>query len=238
MRGPLPSTNPLEAWRKPPASGLRATWLGHSTVLIEIDGLRVLTDPVWGPRASPSRLAGPKRFQPVPVVCLLLVLFLAAYFAERWEFLRELRESRGAAAALERLPNTLRPHLPRLLHVPEAPKPGRPPRTFAQFQGLLPRTTFAIVVTLAASGLGTVLMARIAGVPILPMACAADRAWYLDRWDRFMIPKPFATVCVGVGPPHPVPRSVPLDDIERHRAAVQEAVMSVMRECEHAVRSH
>ena len=36
-------------------------------MLIEIDGLRVLTDPVWGPRASPSRLAGPKRFQPVPV---------------------------------------------------------------------------------------------------------------------------------------------------------------------------
>src|SRR5882672_11378199 len=66
-RGPLPSMNPLEAWAKPPASGLRATWLGHSTVLIEIDGLRVLTDPVWGPRASPSRLAGPKRFQPVPV---------------------------------------------------------------------------------------------------------------------------------------------------------------------------
>ena len=65
--GPLPSVNPLEAWRKPAGSGLRATWLGHSTVLIEIDGLRVLTDPVWGARASPSRLAGPKRFQPVPV---------------------------------------------------------------------------------------------------------------------------------------------------------------------------
>jgi L-ascorbate metabolism protein UlaG (beta-lactamase superfamily) len=66
-RGPLPSMNPLETWTRPPSSGLRATWLGHSTVLIEIDGLRVLTDPVWGPRASPSRLAGPKRFQPVPV---------------------------------------------------------------------------------------------------------------------------------------------------------------------------
>ena len=66
-RGPLPSMNPLETWAKPPASRLRATWLGHSTVLIEIDGLRVLTDPVWGTRASPSRLAGPKRFQPVPV---------------------------------------------------------------------------------------------------------------------------------------------------------------------------
>jgi L-ascorbate metabolism protein UlaG (beta-lactamase superfamily) len=66
-RGPLPSMNPLEIWAKAPASGLRATWLGHSTVLLELDGLRVLTDPVWGPRASPMRLAGPKRFQPVPI---------------------------------------------------------------------------------------------------------------------------------------------------------------------------
>jgi L-ascorbate metabolism protein UlaG (beta-lactamase superfamily) len=65
--GPLPAVNPLEAWTRRPATGLRATWLGHSTVLIEIDGLRVLTDPVWGARASPLRLAGPKRFQPVPV---------------------------------------------------------------------------------------------------------------------------------------------------------------------------
>ncbi len=66
-KAPLPSMSPLDAWAKRAGSGLRATWLGHSTVLIEIDGHRVLTDPVWGARASPSRLAGPKRFQPVPV---------------------------------------------------------------------------------------------------------------------------------------------------------------------------
>jgi len=66
-QGPLPSLDPTARWSKKPQSGLRATWLGHSTVLIEIDGLRVLTDPVWGPRASPSRLVGPKRFQPVPI---------------------------------------------------------------------------------------------------------------------------------------------------------------------------
>jgi L-ascorbate metabolism protein UlaG (beta-lactamase superfamily) len=65
--GPLPSLDPRDTWRRGAGSGLRATWLGHSTVLLEIDGLRVLTDPVWGPRASPSTLAGPKRFQPVPV---------------------------------------------------------------------------------------------------------------------------------------------------------------------------
>lgn len=66
-KAPLPSLDPRAVWTKKPASGLRATWLGHSTVLLEIGGYRVLTDPVWGPRASPSRLIGPKRFQPVPL---------------------------------------------------------------------------------------------------------------------------------------------------------------------------
>jgi L-ascorbate metabolism protein UlaG (beta-lactamase superfamily) len=64
---PLPSLSPLDAWSRPADTGLRATWLGHSTVLLEIDGLRILTDPVWGDRASPYGFAGPKRFQPVPV---------------------------------------------------------------------------------------------------------------------------------------------------------------------------
>jgi len=44
------------------ASGLRVTWFGHSASLIEIDGMRVLVDPVWEPRASPFSFMGPKRF--------------------------------------------------------------------------------------------------------------------------------------------------------------------------------
>jgi L-ascorbate metabolism protein UlaG (beta-lactamase superfamily) len=64
---PLPSEDPRDAWQRRPDGGLRATWLGHSTVLIEIDGRHVLTDPVWSERASPYRFAGPRRFQPVPV---------------------------------------------------------------------------------------------------------------------------------------------------------------------------
>ena len=65
--GPLPSVNPLARWARPVETGLRATWLGHSTVLLEVDGARVLTDPVWGERVSPLSFVGPKRFQPVPV---------------------------------------------------------------------------------------------------------------------------------------------------------------------------
>jgi L-ascorbate metabolism protein UlaG (beta-lactamase superfamily) len=96
---PLPALNPLPAWHRAPGSKLRATWLGHSTVLIEIDGLRVLTDPVWGPRASPSRLAGPKRFQPVPVPLRalppldLIVISHDHYDHLDFPTIRELRKS-------------------------------------------------------------------------------------------------------------------------------------------------
>ncbi|GAB2814939.1 MBL fold metallo-hydrolase [Streptomyces daliensis] len=50
-----------------PGTGLRVTWLGHASVLVEIDGHRVLFDPVWGERCSPFAFAGPRRFHPMPV---------------------------------------------------------------------------------------------------------------------------------------------------------------------------
>ncbi len=41
----------------------RITWVGHSTLLVQVDGLNLLTDPHWGQRASPFKFAGPKRHQ-------------------------------------------------------------------------------------------------------------------------------------------------------------------------------
>ena len=46
---------------------LAVTWLGHATALVDIDGYRVLTDPVWSERCSPSRTIGPRRLHPPPV---------------------------------------------------------------------------------------------------------------------------------------------------------------------------
>ncbi|MFJ5222675.1 MBL fold metallo-hydrolase [Streptomyces sp. NPDC088400] len=63
---PVHSTT-LADLAEPPASGLRLTWMGHSSVLAEIDGRRVLFDPVWGDRCSPFAFAGPKRLHPVPL---------------------------------------------------------------------------------------------------------------------------------------------------------------------------
>jgi L-ascorbate metabolism protein UlaG (beta-lactamase superfamily) len=46
---------------------LAVSWFGHSTALLEIDGYRVLTDPVWSNRCSPSDTVGPQRLHPPPV---------------------------------------------------------------------------------------------------------------------------------------------------------------------------
>lgn len=77
---------------------------------------------------------------------------------------------------------------------------------------------------------GPILMARIASVPLVPMACAADRAWYLKRWDAFMIPKPFARIVLAVGEPLEVPRDTPLDRIDEYRLHMQNAVNRLMDE--------
>lgn len=52
---------------KPPASGLRVTWIGHASSLLELDGARILFDPVWAERVSPSSILGPKRHHPTPI---------------------------------------------------------------------------------------------------------------------------------------------------------------------------
>jgi L-ascorbate metabolism protein UlaG (beta-lactamase superfamily) len=67
-RRPLgPFRTDVGVYATPPVSGLRVTWMGHSSMLVEIDGVRILLDPVWDERASPSKWAGPKRFFAAPL---------------------------------------------------------------------------------------------------------------------------------------------------------------------------
>lgn len=44
--------------------GIRLTFVNHSTFLIQVEGLNILTDPVWSERTSPFTFAGPKRMRP------------------------------------------------------------------------------------------------------------------------------------------------------------------------------
>ena len=52
---------------RPVVPGLRSWWLGHASVLVELDGVRILTDPVLSQRASPFQFVGPARLHPVPL---------------------------------------------------------------------------------------------------------------------------------------------------------------------------
>jgi lysophospholipid acyltransferase (LPLAT)-like uncharacterized protein len=54
---------------------------------------------------------------------------------------------------------------------------------------------------------GAALLAQMSGRPMLPMAYAASRAW-LIKWDKFVIPKPFARIAIAIGPPRYVPRVI------------------------------
>nr|WP_255375938.1 MBL fold metallo-hydrolase [Saccharomonospora sp. CUA-673] len=56
---PVPSCRPVGGASA--AAGLHVTWFGHASTLVEIDGARLLVDPMWSDRASPSRIAGPRR---------------------------------------------------------------------------------------------------------------------------------------------------------------------------------
>ncbi len=65
--GALPVVKRTAADFSVASEDLRITWFGHSTMLVEVDGRRVLIDPVWGDYASPGRLFGVKRFYAPPI---------------------------------------------------------------------------------------------------------------------------------------------------------------------------
>ncbi|MCT9930232.1 MBL fold metallo-hydrolase [Planotetraspora sp. A-T 1434] len=64
---PLVTPTPNNAPNNAAGSDLDVVWYGHSSALVEIEGRRVLFDPVWSERCSPSSLVGPRRLHPPPV---------------------------------------------------------------------------------------------------------------------------------------------------------------------------
>jgi L-ascorbate metabolism protein UlaG (beta-lactamase superfamily) len=55
-----------ERFRQPPAAGLTAIWFGHASVYLELEGIRLMVDPILSDWASPVAGVGPKRFHPPP----------------------------------------------------------------------------------------------------------------------------------------------------------------------------
>ena len=68
---------------------------------------------------------------------------------------------------------------------------------------------------------GVLVAAQLAGVPVIPTTSTADHGWWPGKWDRFLIPKPFASVRVRYGEPYFIPRSAKDADIEQHVREVE-----------------
>ncbi|MDI9408384.1 MAG: MBL fold metallo-hydrolase [Candidatus Pacebacteria bacterium] len=60
----IPTMDPDIALIQDKGLATRVSWVGHSTVLLQLDGVNILTDPIWSNRASPFKRMGPKRHQP------------------------------------------------------------------------------------------------------------------------------------------------------------------------------
>lgn len=69
---------------------------------------------------------------------------------------------------------------------------------------------------------GALTAAQLSGAPVLPVAVGADRAWYLNSWDRFMIPKPLSSLRIRYGPPRWVPRDSSEEEMRRIAADLEE----------------
>ena len=66
-RQPWEEITDVKKWPKPVSrfdEGIRITFVNHSTFLIQVAGINILTDPIWSQRTSPVQFAGPKRMRP------------------------------------------------------------------------------------------------------------------------------------------------------------------------------
>jgi lysophospholipid acyltransferase (LPLAT)-like uncharacterized protein len=69
---------------------------------------------------------------------------------------------------------------------------------------------------------GVVSLASSAGAVVVPFYTSADRVWYLNSWDRFLLPKPFARVTLRFGEMLDIHTVANEEDFERQRVRIQE----------------
>jgi len=79
---------------------------------------------------------------------------------------------------------------------------------------------------------GSVLIARDAGVPLIPILWGADRCWVLNSWDRYMVPKPFAKVSIFYAEPIWIPLSAAGDELEGYRRLFEDHLNAGSRWCD------
>lgn len=83
---------------------------------------------------------------------------------------------------------------------------------------------------------GVLLAAQLTGAPLVPVAAAASRGWWLGKWDRFLVPRPFARIHVLYGTPICVPRELQGQSLEEWSGRVEETLNELMLRADDRVR--
>ena len=71
---------------------------------------------------------------------------------------------------------------------------------------------------------GTLFLARQSGAPIVPGAAVPQRAWRLNSWDGFYIPKPFSRLAVVIGEPIYLAGGLGEDQMEAERLHLEQVL--------------
>ncbi len=80
--------------------------------------------------------------------------------------------------------------------------------------------------------MGSVIMARDAAAPLIPVLWGADRCWVLNSWDRYLIPKPFARVVIHYAEPIWVPGAATGEELEGYRKLFEDRLNEGTRRCD------
>ena len=85
------------------------------------------------------------------------------------------------------------------------------------------------------SGEGLITVARLAGVPIIPVSYSASRGTHLRSWDRFLVAKPFGRGAIVWGQPIEVARDADEETIENTRSQIEHSLNTITREADDLV---
>jgi len=77
-------------------------------------------------------------------------------------------------------------------------------------------------------GPGIIYLAQKSRAAVLPINMEYSSCWRLKSWDRFILPRPFAKICVIIGQPHRVRSTNTVDDFEAERLRLQDAMMALV----------
>jgi len=69
---------------------------------------------------------------------------------------------------------------------------------------------------------GALVAAQLSGGVVLPVTAGASSGWYPGKWDRFLVPKPFARIHIAYGAPREIPRGIDEQELERHALEIEE----------------